>query len=64
LERLLAAEPDPFATLAGLRQLRAVEALERIGTADVRRVLERLTEAGRDDPLAHEAGLSLGRMKR
>jgi WD40 repeat protein len=64
VERLLATQPDPFANPAGLRQLRAVEALERIGSADARRVLERLTEAGRDDPLAHEAGLSLGLKKR
>jgi hypothetical protein len=64
LDRLLAAQPDPFATPAGLCQLRAVEALERIGTADARHVLERLTEAGPDDPLGHEARLSLGRLKR
>jgi len=64
VEKLLAAQPDPFATPAGRRQLRAVEALERIGTADARAVLERLAEVGPDDPLAHEAGLSLGRMKR
>jgi WD40 repeat protein len=64
LEKLLATQPDPFATPAGLRQLRAVEALERIGTADAQAVLERLTEGGADDPLAHEARLSLGRMKR
>jgi hypothetical protein len=64
IEKLLAAEPDPLATPAGLRQLRAVEALERIGTADARAVLERLAEAGPDDPLAHEARLSLGRMNR
>ena len=38
--------------------------LERIGTADARAVLERLAEAGPDDPLAHEARLSLGRMNR
>ena len=55
LEKLLATIAEPFATPAGLRQLRAVEALERIGSADARRVLERVAAAGPDDPLAREA---------
>jgi hypothetical protein len=61
---VLAAQPDPFATPAGVRQLRAVEALERIGTTDARGVLERVSEAGPDDPLAHEARRALDRFKR
>ena len=65
LEKLLAAPPDPFATPAGLRQLRAVEALERIGSADARRVLERLADGSPgDDPLGREARLAVGRMRR
>jgi WD40 repeat protein len=64
LEKLLAAIADPFATLAGLRQLRAVEALERIGSADARRVLERVAAAGPDDPLAREARRAANRLGR
>lgn len=65
IEKLLAAQPDPFATPAGLRQLRAVEALERIGSADGRRELERLADGNPDDdPLAREAQRALERLKR
>jgi WD40 repeat protein len=64
VEKLLAAIADPFATPAGLRQLRAVEALERIGSADARRVLDRLAAAGPDDPLAREARRAADRLGR
>jgi len=64
LEKLLAAQAEPFGTSAGLRQLRAVEALERICTADARKVLERLADGPPDDPLGREARFSLDRLKR
>jgi hypothetical protein len=56
--------PDPFATPAGLSQLWALEALERIGTAEARRILEQLAEGGPEDPLCREAQLVVGRMMR
>jgi WD40 repeat protein len=64
MERLLAALADPFATPTGLRQLRAVEALERIGSADARRILEQLADGPPEDPLCREAQLTVERLRR
>jgi len=64
VEKLLAAIADPFATPAGLRQLRAVEVLGRVGSADARRVLDRLAATEPDDPLAREARRAADRLGR
>jgi WD40 repeat protein len=64
LERLLAGLADPFATATGLRQLRAIEALERIGSAEARRVLEQLADGTPEDPLCREARLTVERLQR
>jgi hypothetical protein len=64
LEKLLAALADPFATAAGLRQLRAIETLERIGSAEARRILERIADGLPEDPLCREARSTLERLKR
>ncbi len=47
-----------------LRALRAVEVLERIGTAEARRVLETLAGGGADAPLTREAKAALRRAGR
>ncbi|HEV3262566.1 MAG TPA: sigma-70 family RNA polymerase sigma factor [Gemmataceae bacterium] len=49
---------------AGLRTLRAVEALERAGTAEVLPVLKTLAAAPREDWLRHEAKAALKRLSR
>ena len=45
-----------------LRQVRAVEALERAGTPEARAVLEKLGQGAADAPLTREARAALGRM--
>jgi hypothetical protein len=47
-----------------VRELRAVELLEQIGTPEARRVLEGLARPGSDGWLAQEARLALGRLAR
>src|SRR5262249_35554069 len=64
LEKLFAALADPFATATGLRQLRALETLERIGSAEARCLLEQLADGGPEDPLCREAQLTIKRLKR
>jgi WD40 repeat protein len=64
IEKVLEAQADPFGTPAGIRQLRTVEALERIGSTDSRRLLEHLVEASPDDPLAREAKRAIDRLRR
>jgi WD40 repeat protein len=46
----------------GLRQLRAVEALERVGTAEARRLLEELSGGAAEARLTREAKASLRRL--
>jgi hypothetical protein len=61
----LAVRPSgPVASADALRQLRAVEALEHIGTADARQVLQRLADGAPDARLTREAQASLERLKR
>jgi hypothetical protein len=64
LEKLLAALDDPFTTPAGMRTLRAMEALERIGSPEARRLLEQLADGSPEDPLCREARLAVERLKR
>ncbi|MCI0377285.1 MAG: PQQ-binding-like beta-propeller repeat protein, partial [Gemmataceae bacterium] len=64
IEKLLEALADPFATTEGLRQLRAIEVLERIGTADARWVLEELAQGAPEDPFCLEARWTLQRLIR
>ena len=45
-----------------LRQVRAVEALERAGTPEARAMLEKLGQGAADAPLTREARAALGRM--
>src|SRR5205085_7558144 len=47
-----------------LRHLRAIEILEHIGTADARRLLEKLSSGVDDDPLTQEAKASVERLAR
>lgn len=46
-----------------LRQIRALEALERIGDDDARRLLEALAKGSDDAPLTRDAKASLARMR-
>ncbi|MCI0639633.1 MAG: hypothetical protein L0Y72_15470 [Gemmataceae bacterium] len=64
MEKLLEALADPFATSEGLRQLRAIEVLERIGTADACRVLEQLAQGAPEDPFCLEARWTVERLQR
>lgn len=64
LEKLLASLADPFATATGLRQLRGVEVLERIGSEEARRLLTAIAADGREDPLGQEALFALERLGR
>ena len=60
LEQFDRAVPPP----EPLRRLRAIEVLERIGTADAERVLQTLAEGVVEDPLVGEAKASLSRLAR
>jgi WD40 repeat protein len=60
LERL----EEPGAIPPCLRELRAVEVLERIGNAESRRLLETLASGSTDALLTHEARLALARLQR
>jgi RNA polymerase sigma factor (sigma-70 family) len=60
-ELLQEADPAHFPEL--LRELRAVEVLERVGTAEARQVLQTLAGGAGDARLTREAKASLGRMR-
>ena len=62
-EELLAAI-DPYALPPGrLREIRAVQALERIGTPEARRLLEALAAGEPLAPLTHDAKAAVGRLR-
>jgi WD40 repeat protein len=63
LERLVAGLATPFATATGLRQLRAIETLERIGSEEAGRALEELAEGAEEDPVCREARITIERMR-
>jgi WD domain, G-beta repeat len=67
LEELVTALPPAVETLPvsgeTLRGVRAVEALERVGTAEARALLRGWAEQGRDPRVAAEARFALGRSK-
>jgi WD40 repeat protein len=50
--------------LERLRELRAVEGLEHVGTADARQLLASLAKGGPEDRLTQEAKASLGRLNK
>jgi hypothetical protein len=64
IERLLQGIDEPITNAEMLRQLRAVEALEYIGTADARQLLQRLAEGAPDARLTRDAKASLERLRR
>jgi RNA polymerase sigma factor (sigma-70 family) len=63
-ERLLARLEGKPLSEASLRELRAVELLERIGTREARQVLERLAKGAEGARLTEEAQASLQRLAR
>jgi hypothetical protein len=54
---------DRLRTVGPLRAERAVEVLERTGTADAKKLLEKLAGAKDDKPLGEDAKAALGRLK-
>jgi RNA polymerase sigma factor (sigma-70 family) len=63
-ERLLRKASDRSPGPERLRQIRAVEALERMGGAGARRLLEALAEGAPDSGLTRDARAALGRLRR
>jgi hypothetical protein len=64
IEDLLTDETVPRALKAGLQQARAVEVLERIGSAEARRLLEALAGGDERAPLTLDARAALRRLVR
>ena len=64
IEALLVRLQEPIAVPSRLRELRAIEVLERIGSADARNIVETLDTGDRDALLTREAGLALDRMRK
>lgn len=62
LEALLTRMPKPLPTGETLRQLRAPEVLELIGTPEARRVLQTLAQGAREAHLTEEARAALDRL--
>jgi hypothetical protein len=63
LKTLLDQLPGRRASSSRMRELRALEVLEQIGTPDARRVLERLAAGNSGARLTREARASLDRMR-
>jgi hypothetical protein len=57
-------KPEPPTSIQGLRVLRAVEVLERIGTPEAQEVLSSLAKGASGARLTAEAKASLGRLAR
>ncbi|HYT88357.1 MAG TPA: hypothetical protein VEL76_06525, partial [Gemmataceae bacterium] len=55
-------KPPPIPSGEALRQLRALEILERLGTPTARRILERLAQGALEAPLTREARAALRRL--
>lgn len=62
LQKLLEKQSDPVPPPEVLRAVRAVAVLERLGTADARRLLEDLAGGSVDSPQTRAAKLALGRL--
>jgi WD40 repeat protein len=62
IQRLLPRPPGPLPAGDRLRELRAVEVLERVGTPEARRLLQRLTEGAPESWLTQEAKAALERL--
>jgi WD40 repeat protein len=64
IETLLGAAAGFVKSPEGLRRLRSVAVLERIGTAEARRVLERIAANSAEERQARDAGAALDRLKK
>jgi WD40 repeat protein len=62
VEDILASLPKPEAAPPYLREVRAIEALERMGTQEARKVLERLAGGAAEDRVTREAKAALVRL--
>jgi WD40 repeat protein len=63
LERLVQKLGEPIAVPDVLQALRGVEVLEKVGTAEARKVLAKLADGAAGAPLTREANASLKRLK-
>jgi hypothetical protein len=64
VEKLVERLDDPGTIPPCLRELRAVEALERIGSAEARHLLEAVASGPPDALLTREARMALERLRR
>ena len=64
VQKLLGTLAGPVASPEGLQAMRAVEVLERIGSAEVRKLLEKLAKGAPEARLTQDAKASLERLAR
>jgi hypothetical protein len=64
MERILEKLEGPVTAPERLRELRALEVLEQIGSAEARQLLETLAQGAADAPLTQEARTALRRLAR